>query len=326
MSSLPIAQFCGMSPKLDLGAGRAAAMSSAFHSKCANQPNAADLWNRLTVDEQATVETWKRPDDVFVNIGEKTGNWAEIRLKYDAAEKEVEVALDKHAGFVEATDPSAESVGHLDMAWVVNATGHRIAYVGDIKKSEFTSTVDSLQLAAYGFAWAAKEDCDVFCTGIWAATEGRWTWGDLVYLEKQEALDLWERILAAARNTSDEYSEGPHCKGCFSRNRCPMWSLPPSQLAGDLAPLVAGQEITRERLTDVVVAYQKLKDLAEKVGPLLKDAADRLGGAYDPKTDKVWKAVMKRGRESMDRALLEKELGDGAARFLKRGADYPEYR
>ena len=326
MSSLPIAQFCGMSSKLDTGGGRAAVMSTAFHAKCAGGDDYEQKLAKLTDEERLEISLWKRPEDVFVQLASGQ-NFSEILLKYEASEKEIEVALDQHAGLVAADDPTAETVGHLDMAWLLTfPNGKRVAYVGDIKKSEFTSEVDSLQLAAYGFAWAAKHEADAFCCGIWAATEGRWTWGDIVYLEKQSALDLWDRILFAARNTGNEFNPGAHCKSCWSRARCPTWSLPPSQLVDTLAPLAEGRELTKEELPGLVLQWQRLKELEEKVGPMLKAAADRLGGAYDASTNKVWKASQQGGRESVSIVKLRASLGAQAEQFISRGEGYKVYK
>jgi len=314
MSGLPLSQYCGQSALLDKGAGRAAAQSTAWHAACALSPGYQNLLARLTDEEQAEVKTWKRPEDVEVAPG--------IVLRYDDAEHELEVAVDKYGRAVSADSPSAESVGHLDMAWAVEVNERRVAYVPDLKRTEFTATegVNTLQLVAYGFAYAALRGCEGYCPGIWAAIEGRWTWGEIVWLDSPEAEKLWERCLAAMRNVGGEFNRGVHCRGCWSRFQCPAHLLPPDAATGSLA-IMAGQEmVTGPKVAQLVLDIKRAEDTIRKAKEFAEDWEARHPGEVVA-DGKKWRPVRMPGRESLDKEKLLSVYPD-AAKFVKRGSDY----
>ena len=68
MSSLPIAEKCGTAAALSArhGSGRPAAMSKAFHAKCAGSPEAFRLIGALSHAERDEIAEWKMPADAVV--------------------------------------------------------------------------------------------------------------------------------------------------------------------------------------------------------------------------------------------------------------------
>lgn len=321
MSSLPVVQFCGMAGKLSaMGSGRSAAQSSAFHATCAGAENAYELCSRLTQEEMEEIQFWKRPTDVDLGNGRI--------LRYADAEKELEVGIDLSCSHATADDPDCISVGHLDFAWVVTTdAGLRIAYVADIKRSEYTVTegVASLQLHAYGLAYASKHRCDAYVVGLWAAVEGRWQWSDIIDLESKEALTLSRRVVAAALNTTQEYAMGPHCRGCYGRLRCPAWILPPELSSTKLAPLAEGNiALNNDNAADLLLTYQRYEDAAKVVASALKEFAVRNGGIRDGR-GKVWKPVVCQGRESVSVETVRKALGPEADKLITQGKPYERF-
>lgn len=320
MSSLPIVQYCGPAGRLSqLGAGRSAAMSTAFHALCAGAPNAQQLMDLLSEDELQEIMTWKRPEDIQLSDA--------VTLRYDSAEKELEVAIDKFGAACDPKSKRAVSIGHLDFAWCIDVHGRRIAYVGDIKRSEWT-TLDgprSLQLVAYGLAYATMRDCEAFACGIWSASEGTWQWGELVEFGSPEAVVLAKRVVAAATNASEEYSMGAHCHGCYGRMRCQAWVLPPEVAQTSLAPLTEGGELSPEKALQLLLLLQQVEDTVDHAKKGLQAYANRIGGIRDAATGKVWRPTVCNGRESCSAASLRKQLGPEAEKYISPGKPYQRF-
>ena len=179
-SSLPIAQYCSASAVLGAkhGAGRAAAMSTAFHARSAQSDGWRALFTLLSPAERETIDGWHLPEDVELEDG--------TVLRYAEAYKEEQVMLDSQGDYTE--DPEeAVCTGHFDIAWVIEhenvpdddqiegdaAQPMRVLYLADLKKTDWSSVggVSSLQLLSYAFAFASKHKCDAFVLGIWNITE-----------------------------------------------------------------------------------------------------------------------------------------------------------
>lgn len=322
MSSLPVTEFCGQAGVLSqMGSFRYAAMSSAFHALVAKSPNATDLMLRLTADEMAEISRWKRPPDVDVGQGRI--------LRYADAEKEIAVAIDGSGSYVDPQSPRAVSVGHFDFGWVVEGVGFKLAYVGDIKRSEFTveEGCESLQLHGYGLAYATKHDCDGYVVGIWAAVEGLWQWSAVIDLEGREALTYAKRVVGAARNTSPDYAMGPHCRKCYGRMRCPAWLLPPEAAKTSLAPLALGSAgLTHDNAGELLLAVQRAEDTCTAAKANLREWAARNGGIRDAKSGKVWLPVLSRGRESVSVEAVRAEFGADAEKVISTGKAYETFR
>lgn len=314
ISLLPISEFCGKAPILSeqYGAGRAAAMSSAFHASQAGAENAGALMSRLTASEMEEISTWHPPATVV---------FGDIALEYSAAEKEVEVTL--RVG-------DLDIVGHVDFAWAKGIPGgQRVAYVADIKKSVWTTAdgPESLQLHGYGWAYAEQTRCDAYVTGLWCATEGEWLWAkETVWLDSTRGLAILERIKFAASNRSDEASTGEHCGRCWSRMHCPEYLLPAALGETWLAPVAEGGDISLVDASFIhkLSALEKMIDVAKEQA---KAAVKRgLLRVRDPETGKIWAPVEMKGRESVDAKKLRAELGDDAKRFMRQGAPYDTFR
>lgn len=316
MSALPIAQYCGRSASLSLGAGRAAALSTAFHALSAKAPDAEAKLSRLTPEEREALAELKTPTDT---------TFEGFAVRYSEAHHELEVGLTPWASHCAADDPDLMSLGHLDMAWIFTLQdGRKVALVGDIKLTEWTATdgPDSLQLVAYGFAYAALHGCDLFACGIWDATGGQWSWGAWVDLASEEAMALWSRVKHAAQNVGGDYAMGPHCSGCYSRQRCPAYFLPPEEAEGLLAKYAAGG-ITADNAVEVKLLIDRVKASLEPIEDNLKEHARRLPIVYG---DKQWKPVPVKGRESFDKKNFAADHPELVAKYTKQGKGYDQFR
>lgn len=321
MSALPIARFCPRAQDFDTGSGRAAVVSSAWHAKCSGAPDAEQQLLRLSDEERKEVEKWGKPTPVIVEDAYET------HLDYELAEKELEVGLDAWGHYCNPKSPSCISVGHLDFAWVVSRPdGMRVAYVGDLKKREGTTEDGpySLQLQAYGIAYASLRDCDAYICGIWAGEENTWTWmKEFVDLDSSESVDIWLKVKAAILNTEGDFCRGVHCHGCYSRFQCPAHVLPPEAAIGTLAILDGKTEITADKATELVLAIKRARDTIDKAEEYMKAWAEAHPGQIRD-GGKVWTAKRYEGNEYLDKDALFKEMPE-AARFLKQGKSYVRF-
>jgi hypothetical protein len=277
-SSLPIAQFCAKSPALNVGAGRAAAMSSVWHARAAGG-DWRDAYNRLTEDEQADIDSWQLPADIILADG--------VCLRFSEAVKEAECGLDMFANFALKADPACLTAGHCDFYWIVN----RVLYVGDLKKSEWTTPDGprSLQLLCYALALAAKhaDEVDYACCGIWHATEGTWEWGETWEVSGDFALSAWERVRAAALNTDGDFATGPHCRNCYSRTKCPAYLVPPDQAHGSLVKYLTGSMTSTDAL-ELKLMLEQVEETAKACKEALKAHVDAHGPIIDEAAGKMW--------------------------------------
>jgi hypothetical protein len=316
-----MAERCGTAARLSSqhGAGRSAAMSKAFHAMCAESPESFRLMASLAPIEKEEVGTWKMPATVKVN------DWCE--LDYDSATKEQEVGLDWMGEFA---DTEADSItwGHLDFAWLRTIEDLKVAFVADIKKSVWTTPdgPDSLQIHAYGRAFAKKVGASAYVTGIWAAKEGKWLWDtEIIHLDGEKAREIWGRIAYAAENEG-EASTGSHCGQCYARLHCPEYLLPAvvtTALVKECTidgTLVEGAEEARQLLAWA----DRAEDLAERVKKNLRELVRRGEFVITDDEGKVWGPVEMLGRESVDMAKL-KALPDGST-VIKRGESYEQFR
>ena len=325
MSLLPISRHCGQAATLSSqhGAGRAAAMSTAFHARCAGAANAGDLLKALTKQELEEVLLWAPPVDVVVGEGSV--------LTYASAYKEVAVALDEWGMPADPAGPSL-SLGHLDFAWVVlgDSSGDAaIAYVADIKKSIWTSVddpKDSLQLHAYAQAFAQQKGCGAYCVGFWIATEKEWQWSpEVVWLGSPTSDAIMSQILFAASNVGGSFATGPHCRHCWSRLHCPEYVLPASLADSWLAPVSSGVVPTDEEATALKAKLDTIREVAEAADKQLRELV-RHGKVSVVEGGKKWVPCETKGKESVDREKLELELGEKSLRYIKRGRNFEQFR
>jgi hypothetical protein len=327
MSSLPVAQHCAEGPRLSsLTAGVTALQSTAFHAKCAGDPRADALIAALTDEQQREIATWQPPADAEVLL--PAGG--SITLRYQDAVKERAISVDANLSPVSSAErPEAISTGHPDLYWVASwgsPVEGPVVYVGDMKRSEFTTLEgpDSLQLIAYGLALAIECDAIGFVTGIWGLKEGRWWWGDFVEMGSRRSVQLAERVVAAIQNTNPGYVVGSHCRQCYGREHCPGWLIAPEYASTSLGPLTERSELRLDNASRLrlLLEVQRVEDMAEKVKRLLRAGPP----ISDPHTGKVYKPVQMPGREAASVPVLRKALGPDAEQFITKGKPFEQWR
>lgn len=321
MSSLPIVQFCSGAGQLgqQYAAGRAAAMSTAFHAWASGQDEGDELMNLLSDKEQETVKEWNVPDDVDLDDGEV--------LRYSEATCEEEVMMDENGEHTDDPD-AAVSTGHPDMYWVLDHAQEadpdsettpdslRVLYIGDMKKTEYSSVggIKSLQLLAYAITLASKHQCDEFCVGIWNITEGIWEWSERFAMDDMvKTGKIFARVLAAANNTGGEFCVGPHCNDCYDRLHCKEWLLPFTNPVKQLEPFTVAGGITPENALEALFYAAQAKKVAAAVLDSLKAYAKIVKGIPDGE-GKIWTEQFTKGgkKKYNTKALLAKLLEDDA--------------
>jgi hypothetical protein len=293
-------------------------MSNAFHAKCAGAEDFATKVARLTDDERHEIASWHKPAS-FVFHG--------VELHYASADKELEVCLNSKGEYCLATDPDCVTVGHLDFAWVVEVDGQRVAIVADIKRSEWTSPdgPESLQLHGYALAYSSKVGAQAYVTGQWGAVEGTWWWANrMVDLDGFSELDILGRVLAAAQNVGGDYAMGPHCSGCYGRERCPAYMIGPQDAHDTLAHYTGGEAITNEKAAELLMLVKRVKDMASKVEDELKHRVRTGAIEVSDGNGKVWKPTECQGRLSLSKKLLEAD-GIQVEKYMERGSSYERW-
>lgn len=309
-STLGMALYCGQSPRLgaELNVSlRSGAMSTFAHAVFSGDPKALDLKVSLTPEEIAEVNTWHAPLPIEVN-----GR----RLVYADAVKELPVGLTMDGRYAESGE--VLTGGTLDLAWLYED----VAYVGDLKKSTYrvSDGPDSLQLAAYGLAFASKVGATHLALGLWDLTEGFWTWGNLIDLE-WDGPALFQQVKVAALNRGG-FATGPHCRSCFSRMRCPAHLLPATEAVKESPLKVFSEptEITNENAARYLQLALSMRDVSDLAMETLKVWALEHGGIRDGA--KVWAPQERNGRESVSVKDVREALGSDADRIVRRGKPY----
>jgi hypothetical protein len=299
MSLLPASRFCPSAGRLSAaaGAGRSAAISKAWHARCSGAADAAQLLASLTDEEREQALAWPEPAPAFVVIDHDR----KVRLLYSEAEHELEVALDEY-GLAPSDFSEPLTVGHLDFAWTLeDIDSMRLAVVADLKRSRFTAQPDSLQLLAYGFAYAARVGATAFLTGCWYAEDAEWSFsGEWVVIGTPRANELLEQVLHAARNKGTDINFGPHCGSCYGWRLCPSHAVPnPPGLENiqDPTPEQAAQYLAH------IAAQEKVLEAARTRLKMLTREGLRV-----ETDDKVWREISAKGRETID-AAKAREMG-----------------
>lgn len=326
MSSLAIAEKCAKAPKLSsLGAGGAAAQSTCFHALCADVPGAKDMLTRLSEDQVAELMEWQKPTDASLKVGEET-----IILRYVDAEKEFEVALKADGTYCEASDPECVTVGHPDFAWLVVTGGLRIAVIGDLKRSEYTTKDGprALQLLAYLVAFADKHGADMGFCGLWHLQEAEWSFGEMIDLGmfSDARAALVDRITAAATHVDGDYSRGSHCDGCYGRLQCPAYLMPSELSETALAPLTTGERMTSAQARELLELAGRQEATAAKIKAEIKAQVYRGLRILDEDGKKVYAPCPTKGRAGFDAKGLAVKHPDIAAEFATAGKPFDTFR
>lgn len=267
MSSLPATKYCGVAGSLIANSpeSRIALQGSYFHALSEqDQDKMSEAKLRLSPEEIAEVESWEFPAGVRLYGKE---------LHYRDAFKEVELELfvDGFSGELTAypseDDQPPLTVGHCDFYWVVqDRFGEDVVVVGDIKKSLFTSSTDSLQLHAYGVALCLKLNCKKFIPCIWGAKEAKLDVGSMV---KEEEFKTEEIAHAATHNTGVA-TTGDHCQRCYVRHSCSAYLLPILDAGHWSSACARPLELTEEEATELWVKVQGAKTAAEAMEEQLR--------------------------------------------------------
>lgn len=320
-SALSIARYCGAAPRLaarlNVG-GRAAAMSSAFHAKAADQPGWRGLYENLTEDERAEVDGWVTPTPFKV--------WG-AELRYEMAQKEVQCGLDRLGRSVDYGSEKAITQGTADMLWIVDTGDEgRLVVIGDIKKSRFTTSDGprSLQLLSYALSFADLLQATAIMCAIWVSEDKAWHLGEEIDLAGEEAANAWRAVKSAAL-AEDAYNTGAHCRDCYSRLQCPAHLLPVTSESA-LAPFSQPGGLTHANAAQAVYVVQAMEDALDKAKDSLKAFAQQNGGIHDKASGKVWKPTMSRGKPSLNREALEKDHPGILEKYTRPGAPYPVFK
>lgn len=319
-SSLPIRQLCGKAHTLDLGAGRAAAISTAFHARMAaledpkHKPAADAALAKLTQSERDELDDWKPVEPLEYGFA---------RLKYGAGGvpfiAESPFALKRDGSPCDKGDPDAMVEGTPDMVW--NLGG--VVVIGDIKKTRFASRPDSLQLHGYGFAVAKMLGAKGYALAIWIAEEARWWLGPTVMLDTDEADLIWLDIVHASTHEATEFSTGSHCFDCWGRLRCPAHMVATDD--GLVVPGTDSPTPTPDVLVDMLVRAKRFEDLAESIKSYCKAHVRQNGPIHDGK-GKVWKGIATAGRESTSVKKVREVFGKDAEVCITKGEGSESFR
>jgi hypothetical protein len=313
-------------------------MSRAFHAHIAGAADAERLMCLLSDDDRAEVSSWEKPGTVMVD---------DVALDYASAAKELPIGLTEYGQYFDPQDPegpplAALTQGTLDFAWVRDWHGLRVAFVGDCKRSHYTTPdgTDSLQVHAYAFGYADLVQADAYVIGLWSLSECEWRWmtEPPIELASRRAAEIWGQIREAARNTEGEAVTGQHCRECWGRTHCSEHLLPAAFAETALAPLAQGGGITNENAHQLLLLVQGLEDLVKPAKDALKAFVSQGGRIQDPVTRKVWGEIQCKGKESVKKEAvaqlledLRAHLGDGHhlvrkyGQIISRGKPYTRF-
>lgn len=315
-SSLDRTQYCSASGRYQNAGSRASVKGSAFHAVCSEVPDRDEWLAKLTEEERGEIDGWHKPTPL--EICDDEGNVV-MECRYEHASTETEVALNKEGGFCKADDPDIMTLGHLDMAWVVEIDGVTTAVVGDIKTSLFTSEPTSLQLASYALAVADLSGAESYITAIWGAVEGQWRVAPSV--DVFEAGKRLEAVRFAALNLDGKETTGNHCSGCYGWQQCRAYTL----IASNVDGMQWDEEITEANAANILMqaeAAAKFADVTKKRLKLYAEKTPILDG-----NGKQWKQIMGKGREGvMGVKKLREAMGEDAEKYISRGPAVGSFR
>lgn len=324
MSSLPIAQYCGQSPRLgeQHAAGMAALQSSCFHAKLAGDTAWEAMYTRLPEKQQQELDEWKDPDYGDISIrGLDNPHWSG---RPDFFERELALNSSLETQLTCVTDPTPLTVGHADMLWHPRRMGGKeIAIVCDAKRTRWTSNLDSLQLDAYGWAWAKLCGADGYMVGLYILEDGEWQWRKKpVLFASVEAAEIADRLIVAANN--QETVIGPHCSDCYQCGHCPEFMLPVvghAVSAGSLGweaidTLSDGGEITPRIAPHILRLKKAAQELVKLTDTRIKAYVQEHGHIVE--NGKKWgPSGGGNKKETLDKKKLVERLEKRAPRLLK---------
>lgn len=309
-SSLELARFCGAASKLseEYGGSRRALMGTCFHAMASGEPDADDRFLRLSDDEAQEVALWHKPEPYVFEFEGKG-----FTLDYKDAIKEAGFCI-RNSGRVNMDGLMWDALktvttGHVDLYWIVEHKGQKVAVVEDIKSSLFTVAdgPTTMQFLTYGYMVAKYHGCDSFIPSMWGAKEGVRVSGKKVdmFMEGEE---LFERIRAAAGNHGEAVT-GLHCRGCYARMHCKEHLLPAALGEGPLAAMAEGNTtVTSENYTELYLWSERAKEMSKIADERLLEFGRR-GGQVECGERKLSVRTMK-GRSSFSAKKAKEMLTD----------------
>jgi len=312
ISSLPTAEFCPKVDRIGLDVEtNNSARSTVFHEYCDTGKWPAELMT-LPLADREEIQKWRVPMPFDYQVGGVSN-----LLQYSNAYRETRVALDKNFEFVaipldvqqadiETYFPQAMVVGHLDMAWDIEASD--LVVICDIKSSIYAvkERTDSLQLHGYGIALCKLLGRGRYVTAIWDASEGRYYVADsAIEMDGFEVATIKDRIRRAASERDGNFRVGTHCSGCWKRSHCPAHLVDVPE--GDFKAILSGQA-TEAEVRETLIKKKQLKDLHDRVDEACK-AWVKLHGPVRSEDGKKWWRCELRERTRLDEKAVATALG-----------------
>lgn len=328
-----------------MGAGRAAAQSTAWHAYAAGDPKAGELFAMLSEKEREEIREWSIPT---------TLHYDDHALEWKDFEHEVKMALDgdgnalrvvsldedgphgdvllvphwRGFGVGVSIDASLVITGSADACTVIEVKDFgKLAIVVDIKRSAYTASegAASLQLAKYGFGAVARYNARGYLPVIWVAQENRWEFGTLVDMQSFDSATIWNRVVLAATRDDDEYATGAHCSGCWSRTRCPAHMVQLNQDAL-VVPGTTQEALDHNQALQLALDLKRHKDACDKADEYLKAWEKQNGPIRDGKGKKLTHVYAKGRESSFGAARLREAMGAEAEKYIQRGNPTESFR
>jgi len=303
------------------------ARSTIFHAYCDTGKWPAELRTLPEADIEE-ISKWRVPMPFVYKQGNATH-----ALQYKDAYRETRVALDRDFNYVRvdpelpqneiaAKHPEVMTVGHLDMAWVVED----LVIVCDIKSSIFAvkDRCDSLQLHGYGMALAVFLGKSRYVTAIWDASDGKYHVSNhAIELDGFEAEEIKDRIRRASEDREGSFRTGTHCSGCWKRSHCPAHLVDVPE--GEFSALLSGKAMEAD-VRQALVKLKQLGDLTNRVGQACKDWVSQHGPVRSEDGKKQYQCEMRAGKEGLDREAVQRALGvDNLNDYMKQGQPFPVF-
>jgi hypothetical protein len=163
-----------------------------------------------------------------------------------------------------------------------------------------------------------------YVTGIWAAVEGLWSWGAYVELGGDAHYSMWLRVKAAAEHTDGDYSRGRNCRGCYGRDKCPAYLVPPDQAHGSIAKYLTG-ELTTSSAAELIDMVERVEETVKTARNVLRAFADLYDGIPDGQ-GKVWRSVKRNNPASFDSKRFELDHPELAQQYIRLGGESFQHR
>lgn len=318
-SSLAIARLCGLAPVLgrSSGASRSALVSSACHALWSDAPEAPELMAKLTDEEREAIGKWKKPKPIDVRDAAPVG--------YDGMVKEVYVSCDEYALWVSADRPHLNG-GTIDFCFVFEFEGRRIVFIGDLKRTRWSSSEgpNGMQLAAYGFAACAQFDADGYLPAFWYLEDAEWNIGDVVWMGTPQARAKWKELLVALRNRDGRAVTGDYCDSCWERSHCPEYLALGLKGNEATAKVLRGDDVTPAEALEALVAFEAQAKAAELGRDRLKAMVKASEVEIRNGKGKRWLPVIMPGRKRGPSVEECERLGHGS--LVKQGPEYEQMK